>query len=105
MEHIVQFAIGIDDEAIRNRVVDTAEKVIIDNIANDVKLMMFARDGWSGKPSTNFNVKMEKKIDELVQSNRDEIVDRAAVYLADKLARSKAVREKITKMMLEDPSE
>ena len=37
MEHIVQFAIGIDDESIRKTVIETAEKQIIDKLYSDCK--------------------------------------------------------------------
>lgn len=32
MEHIVQFAVGIDDEAIQKRIMETAHNQIIDAI-------------------------------------------------------------------------
>lgn len=41
MEHIVQFAIGIDDEAIKKRITESAEKQITDSIQKDVEKMIF----------------------------------------------------------------
>lgn len=35
MEHIVQFAIGIDDKAIRNRIEEYAYKDVLDKIAKE----------------------------------------------------------------------
>lgn len=44
MEHIVQFAIGIDDEAIRNRVTESAEKQITESIKRDVEGTIFCKE-------------------------------------------------------------
>ena len=41
MEHIVQFAINIDDERIRNAVVETAERQIINDIRRDVEEIIY----------------------------------------------------------------
>ncbi len=46
MEHIVQFAIGIDDNAIRKVVESTAEKQIIDDIRQQVLDKMLEKSGW-----------------------------------------------------------
>ena len=49
MEHIVQFGIGIDDESIRKRIEETAEKQIIETLTKDVKSTIFEKDSWSKK--------------------------------------------------------
>ena len=54
MEHIVQFGIGIDDEAIRKIVMEKAEKSILDDlkkqIRTDIDNQIFVIDrGWYGK--------------------------------------------------------
>ena len=41
MEHIVQFAISIDDDTITKRVEERAEKVIIDDIRKKVENAFF----------------------------------------------------------------
>lgn len=36
MKHIVQFAIGVDDNAIKESIMEQAEKTVIDNITKDI---------------------------------------------------------------------
>ncbi len=92
MEYIVQFAIGIDDEATKKKVVETAEKQIIDNIYNDVKGMLFEKDRYgniTGRPSGM----VERKVDAFLESNREDIIELAAEKLADRLSRTKKAKE------------
>ena len=37
MEHIVQFGIGIDDEAIRKIIMEKAEKSILDDLKKEIR--------------------------------------------------------------------
>ena len=53
MEHIVQFAIGIDDEAIRKRIAESAEKQIVASIKEDVESILFNYEYYSGKINKN----------------------------------------------------
>lgn len=48
MEHIVQFAIGIDDDAIRERIVANAEKEIIKDLKQDVANKLFEAYYYNG---------------------------------------------------------
>mgnify|MGYP003372312129 CR=1 FL=1 len=43
MEHIVQFAIGIDDKAIQNRIEEYAYKDVLDKIVKETMDTVFAR--------------------------------------------------------------
>ena len=42
MEHIVQFAIGIDDKAIQNRIEEYAYKDVLDKIVKETMDTVFA---------------------------------------------------------------
>lgn len=103
MEHIVQFAIGIDDEAIRNRITDTAEKQITDNIQKDVERVIFD-SGWNtGKVDKNSPKEWVKDmVKDVIEANKDQIIEAAVVELAKNMAKTKAVKEAIAKVVEND---
>lgn len=92
MEHIVQFAIGIDDETIVKRIEERAEKVIIDDIRKKVESAFFARS-YYGKPTNDPGEWSELLFKAFLDEHKKEILECAAKYLAEKLAKSKAGRE------------
>lgn len=100
MEHIVQFAIGIDDNAIKNRITDNAEKQITASIQKDVEKTIF-NPGWkSGEIDKNNPKEWVKDIvKDVIEANKDQIIEAAVVELAKNMAKTKAVKEAIAKVM------
>lgn len=93
MEHIVQFGITIDDEAIKQTILDNAEKNIMDRITKDVLLAIFRTNGWSDTPTNQLRPWVEEKVDVILKENKDTIIDLAAEKLAERLARTKKAKE------------
>lgn len=93
MEHIVQFGISVDDEAIKQTILDNAEKNIMDRITRDVKLAIFRTNGWSNNPTDQLRPWVEEKVDNILKENKDAIIDLAAEKLAECLARTKKAKE------------
>lgn len=95
MEHIIQFGIGIDDQAIIQQVSKNAEKVIIEDLKKDVKKAIFeVDDSWYGKGQVKGpNYWFEQRINEWLEEHKDEIIRVTSDKLADKLSRTKAVKE------------
>ena len=94
MEHIVQFGINIDDEAIKKYVVEMATKDLKSKLEEDIKSIV------AGQPwmfSNKVKEYAEKYADQFFTENKEEIIERTANKLMEKLARTKAVKE-----MLED---
>ena len=94
MEHILQFAIGIDDEAIIKRVEAKAEDTIMQEIKRDAKAAIFKStypnsSAFSRNPTDFF----DEKIGQFLKENKDEIIKLTADRLAERLARTKAARE------------
>lgn len=87
MEHIVQFAISIDDQAIEERIRKTAEKQIVEAIQKKVEDELF--DVRYGR-RVGCAEWVKRKVDAFLEDNRLEIIDRAAAQLAEKLLRTKA---------------
>lgn len=94
MEHIVQFAIGIDDEAIKKNIAEHAEKTITERLFKDIEQIIYKANSWNGEldkclPS-NY---VERKFDRFLEDNREDILEIAGKYLADKLVRTKRGKE------------
>ena len=93
MEHIVQFAIGIDDEAIRKRIEQTAENQIIDSIKSDVTDQIFRKSNW--KNETQLHSWVKDIVVEAVLEHKDDIIKSAAMELCEYMKRTKAVKQAV----------
>lgn len=96
MEHIVQFAIGIDDEAIVKRVTENAEREIIKNIQQQVTNRIFSAY-WSNAnadPKTDrLSTFSEQIFLKFLEENKEDLLDKAAKLLAERLAKTKKGKE------------
>lgn len=91
MEHIVQFGINIDDHAIIEAVKEKAEKEIVKTLTNQVGCQIFERNPWSNSYDQYRISDFSKRLlMDFFEEHKTEIINAAAVHLADKLARSKA---------------
>lgn len=95
MEHIVQFAIGFDDEGIRKRLEENAYDDILNKLVNEAKKGLslncsdlYQRQRWS----TIVDSALHNYFDE----NKETILDLAASKLAESYKRTKAYKEKMS---------
>ena len=109
MEHIVQFGIGIDDEAIRKIVMEKAEKSILNDlkkeIRTDIDNQIFVIDrGWSGKDYKKVDLQdwVKDLVVKLLEDHKTEIIERASERLADKMSRTKAFKEAMAEKAREE---
>ena len=101
MEHIVQFAISFDDEAVTNKVKEKAEQHILDTLTKDLKDQIFESD-WYGRPTKNISDGVKNIIEQKLDSWKDLIIQAAAKELANRLSRSKQVKEMVNQVLTED---
>lgn len=94
MEHILQFGINIDDEAIKKSVAKNAEKSITESIQNKVEKEIFRRKGW-GADDVEFTRWAEQIVIGYLTRHKEEIIHEAAKMLSDRLLRTKAVKEAV----------
>ena len=92
MEHIVQFAIGIDDDAIVKRIKENAEKNITKELRAKVGSLMFGVN-YRGDEIEAITQWTEALFREYLNEHKDEIIQLAAKFLAERLAKTKAARE------------
>ena len=87
MEHIIQFGVTVDDEEIKRRITDQASKTVV----NEVKRELGVDRGYFN--DNKLKSMINARVDTLFYENKDIIIQETAKILADKLARTKAVRE------------
>ena len=96
MEHIVQFAVGIDDEAIKKQVEEHAVENIKKELKRDIANKIFRSDYYKGNadptidPLSEFSAEIVKDV---MATYKDEIIQCAAELLADSYKRTKAWKE------------
>lgn len=94
MEHIVQFAISIDDQTIQKRLEENA----YDDIIN--KLMRECKKSLPRKYSdVDWRWLVEDILGVFVENHKDEIIDAAAKNLCESYKRTKAYKEKMAEAM------
>lgn len=97
MEHIVQFAISMDDETIKQKVAEKAEKEIMSNLQREVGRVIFERTSYydygrnnKGYDENHLSNWAKMQFEDFLKNHKDEIIAGAAKELADRLVRTKA---------------
>ena len=100
MDHLVQFTISIDDKHIAQMVEKEASKALMDEVIKVCKSQIGGEANYwgSGEPGPM----LKKALDDFMADNREEIIDRAADKLAERLSRTKVVKEAAAKRILEE---
>lgn len=103
MEHILQFGINIDDDAIVKAITAKAEKMVIDEIKertrNNIDEAIYNRGYYNRGNELKSWVKEE--FINFLEGHKDEIINIASEKLADKLSRTKQVKD-VVKNVLEE---
>lgn len=90
-EHIVQFGVGIDEDVIMERVYNSAEKAITEELKQEFKRVIFDTDRWGNR--SGLTDWMQDKLNDFLTENRDVIIEKATALLVDKMSRMKVVKE------------
>ena len=108
MEHIVQFGIGIDDDAIREIVMKKAEKSIVEDLKKDIRseiireIFVCDSDWYGKKRKIDLQDWVKDLVEKTLKDNKDQIIKMASEKLADKMSRTKAVKEAMTEKIRKD---
>lgn len=89
--HLVQLTISLEDERIQRDIYDAAQKQIIKDLEDEFRKIVFD-DNQNGRYA-GITPWTEEQFRQFLNKNRDNIVEKAAGILAEKLSRSKAVKE------------
>jgi hypothetical protein len=100
MDHLVQFTITIDDKHIAQMVEKEAAKAMQNEVLKVCKSHIGCeRDYWGNSEPGPM---LKKALDDFMKDNREEIIDKAADKLAEKLSRTKVVKEAAAQRILEE---
>ena len=101
-QHVVNIAFDFDDDKVRKILEDSAEQQVIADIKSDIYNQLGKKRYGYGNYTKEeiLNNLASKGIDSFLEDYKDEILNLAATKLADRLIRTKAVRE-MTKEVLE----
>lgn len=94
MEHILQFAVSIDDETIKRNVEESA----VNQVASELAKQVLTKRAYS---TTVLNDVGRELIVKAFASYKDQIIAEAAKLLADSVKRSKSFKEAKDKMLEE----
>lgn len=101
MEHIVQFAIGIDDKAIQNRIEEHAYSDVLAKLTKNAVDSVFAHTNAYSRENM-WNRLLEAALQSFLEERKDEIIDKAANMLADRFQRMKKYREAMGDVIAKD---
>lgn len=101
MEHIVQFAIGIDDDAIRKRVIDCAYDDVVKQLISEAKKDVGLAGSYYRRPKESWRDIIDHALQNYFDENKDIIIDIAAEKLVDSYKRTKAFKKKMAASMAE----
>ena len=96
MEHIVQFGVNIDDDAIRRTIESNIQRKVEEEILEDVKASITGSKNYS---SWSYKGRIEQLISEtttqFLENYKEEIIEKTSIKLVERLAKTKAVREMV----------
>ena len=98
MEHIVQFAIGIDDAAIQKRIEENGYNDVLNKLVEKAKDDLPKTSSFSGK-HVNWRYLVDERLDSFIELHKDEIIDLAAEKLCESFKRTKAYKDHMIESM------
>lgn len=95
MEHIIQFGVTIDDDAIKKNIEKNAVDKLVTDIKKEVRDEIFVGSGWN----RGLSYKVQEIIKEALTEYKDEIIKEATTQLVDTMKRSKKYKEALAKIV------
>lgn len=90
----VPVTIGVDEERIAKEIERNVEQQVIDKIAKDIENTIYDQRNYYGDRKEPLRKMVREEIMNFLEKHETLIVNTAAEKLADKLSRTKAVKEK-----------
>ena len=93
-EHILQFAVAIDDDTIKKTIINKASDYAVKKVREELDL---SGNTWCSKHRLTDLINAET--DAFLEAHKDEIIELASSKLAERLVRTKAVKEKTMEVL------
>lgn len=91
MEHIISLSFGIDDADIKQRIVSSIEKHFVKEVNGVIKAELTSKQYYGDK--TKCEQIAREIMEQIMEENKDAIIQGAIDKLADRLSRTKKVKE------------
>lgn len=101
MEHIVQFAINIDDKTIQNRIEEHAYSDVLNKLIKNAVDSVFSHSSAYSR-DIMWESLMGEALQSFLEERKNEIIDKAANMLADRFQRTKKYREAMGAVIAKD---
>lgn len=101
MEHIVQFAINIDDKTIQNRIEEHAYSDVLNKLTKNAVDSVFSHSNAYSR-DIMWESLMGEALQSFLEERKNEIIDKAANMLADRFQRTKKYREAMGAVIAKD---
>jgi len=97
MEHIVQFAVGIDDDRIQKLMEEAAAKQIIDDIKEASHGKSYYGNTLNDEPK-NLREIFKEEIAQYVKDHADEVISMVVAEVSKNMMKTKKVKEAIERI-------
>lgn len=101
MEHIVQFAINIDDKTIQNRIEEHAYSDVLNKLTKNAVDSVFSHSSAYSR-DIMWESLMGEALQSFLEERKNEIIDKSANMLADRFQRTKKYREAMGAVIAKD---
>ena len=91
MQHLIQFTFDFEDDNIRKKIESGIEKQIVSKIQDDIKRDYLTKK-WGDDPIANM---VSAQVKEIVEDNKDLIIEKASKILAEKISRKKGTTDAV----------
>ncbi len=91
MQHIIQFAFDFEDDKVRKSIEKNIENQIVSNIQKQIEKEYFEKR-WGENP---IDILVSTQVKDMVEEHKDEIIERTASLLCERLLRKKGVKEQV----------
>lgn len=100
MEHIVQFGISIDDNQIKKTIENNVRSQVVAEIKKDCMKQLIGNDNVSAyQYSQKIKDMVNDNIKSFLEENKETIIKETVNQLAEKLSRTKAAKEALSKTL------
>lgn len=96
MEHIVQFSVSFDDQAIIQKVVEQATRQVVEQMVDECRRELRLTGSYCRR--SDF---VERVVEPIIRDCKSQIVESAAKELADRAPRQKWYRDAMSERFLE----
>lgn len=91
MQHLIQFTFDFENDNIRKKIESGIEKQIVSKIQDDIKRDYLTKK-WGDDPIANM---VSAQVKEIVEDNKDLIIEKASKVLAEKISRKKGTTDAV----------